>query len=77
MLDVSFLSEIDLFRHLPDSCLRAIEKASNVLNCGFAKGRCRWQHPQDSFRAHAQIVVKNLETTHLRREASRKISNAM
>jgi hypothetical protein len=59
MLDVGFLSEIDLFRHLPDSCLKAIEKASNVLNYDFAKGRCRWQLPQDSFRAHAQIFVKN------------------
>jgi CRP-like cAMP-binding protein len=32
MLDVSFLSEIDLFKHLPDSCLEALEKDSNVLN---------------------------------------------
>jgi CRP/FNR family transcriptional regulator, cyclic AMP receptor protein len=34
MLDVSCLSEIDLFRQLPDSCLEALEKDSNVLNCG-------------------------------------------
>jgi len=33
MLDVSILSEIDLFKHLPDSCLEALEKDSNVLNC--------------------------------------------
>ena len=33
MLDVSFLSEIDLFKHLPDSCLEALEKDSEVLNC--------------------------------------------
>src|ERR1700674_2081651 len=33
MLDVSFRSEIDLFRHLPDSCLEALEKNSHVLNC--------------------------------------------
>ena len=33
MLEVSFLSEIDLFRQLPDSCLEALEKDSNVLNC--------------------------------------------
>jgi CRP/FNR family cyclic AMP-dependent transcriptional regulator len=33
MLEVSFLSEIDLFKHLPDSCLEALEKDSNVLNC--------------------------------------------
>jgi len=33
MLDVSFLSGIDLFKHLPDSCLAALEKDSNVLNC--------------------------------------------
>jgi CRP/FNR family transcriptional regulator len=33
MLGVSFLSEIDLFKHLPDSCLEALEKDSNVLNC--------------------------------------------
>ena len=33
MLDVSFLSEIDLFKHLPDSCLEVLEKNSNVLNC--------------------------------------------
>ena len=34
MLDASRLSEIDLFRQLPDSCLEALEKDSNVLNCG-------------------------------------------
>jgi len=33
MLNVSFLSGIDLFKHLPDSCLEALEKDSNVLNC--------------------------------------------
>ncbi len=33
MLDVSFFSGIDLFKHLPDSCLEALEKDSNVLNC--------------------------------------------
>jgi|ERR1700674_138643 len=33
MLDVSFRSEIDLFKHLPDSCLEALEKNSHVLNC--------------------------------------------
>jgi CRP-like cAMP-binding protein len=33
MLDVSLLSEIDLFKQLPDSCLEALEKDSNVLNC--------------------------------------------
>jgi hypothetical protein len=33
MLDVSFLSGIDLFKHLPDSCLEALEKGSEVLNC--------------------------------------------
>ncbi len=32
MLDVSSLSEIDLFKHLPDSCLEVLEKDSNVLN---------------------------------------------
>ncbi len=34
MLDVSFLSGIDLFKHLPVSCLEALEKGSEVLNCG-------------------------------------------
>jgi CRP-like cAMP-binding protein len=34
MLDVSFLSEVDLFKHLPDSCLEALEKDCNVLDCG-------------------------------------------
>ncbi len=33
MLDVSFFSGIDLFKHLPNSCLEALEKESNVLNC--------------------------------------------
>jgi CRP/FNR family cyclic AMP-dependent transcriptional regulator len=33
MLDVSFLSEIDLFKQLPDSCLDTLEKDSNVLEC--------------------------------------------
>jgi len=33
MLDVSFLSGIDLFKHLPDSCLEALEKESQVLDC--------------------------------------------
>ena len=33
MLDVSILSEIDLFKQLPDSCLDALEKDSNVLDC--------------------------------------------
>ncbi|MGA2097244.1 MAG: Crp/Fnr family transcriptional regulator [Candidatus Acidiferrum sp.] len=33
MIDVTFLSGIDLFRQLPDSCLEALEKDSNVLNC--------------------------------------------
>ena len=33
MLDVSFLSGIDLFKCLPDSCLEALEKESNALNC--------------------------------------------
>jgi CRP-like cAMP-binding protein len=33
MLDVSFLSEVDVFKHLPDSCLEVLEKDSFVLNC--------------------------------------------
>jgi CRP/FNR family transcriptional regulator, cyclic AMP receptor protein len=33
MLDVSFLSGIELFKHLPDSCLEALEKDSLILNC--------------------------------------------
>lgn len=33
MLGVSFLSEIDLFKHLPDSCLEVLEKDSHLLNC--------------------------------------------
>jgi CRP/FNR family cyclic AMP-dependent transcriptional regulator len=33
MLEVSSLSGIELFKHLPDSCLEALEKESNVLNC--------------------------------------------
>ena len=32
MLDISLLSEVDLFKQLPDSCLEALEKNSNVLN---------------------------------------------
>ncbi len=32
MLEVSFLSEIDLFEQLPNSCLEAIEDSS-VLDC--------------------------------------------
>ena len=34
MLDASFLSGIDLFKCLPDSCLEALERDSSVLNCG-------------------------------------------
>jgi CRP-like cAMP-binding protein len=33
MLGVSFLSEIDVFKHLPHSCLEALENDSSVLNC--------------------------------------------
>ena len=33
MIDVGFLSGIDLFKHLPDSCLEALEKDSNLLDC--------------------------------------------
>jgi CRP/FNR family cyclic AMP-dependent transcriptional regulator len=33
MLDASFLSGIDLFKCLPDSCLEALERDSSVLNC--------------------------------------------
>src|SRR5271168_4163894 len=33
MLDVSILSELDLFKQLPDSCLDALEKESKVLDC--------------------------------------------
>lgn len=33
MLDVSFFSGIDLFKHLPDSCLEALEKDSHILDC--------------------------------------------
>lgn len=33
MLEVSSLSGIELFKHLPISCLEALEKASNLLNC--------------------------------------------
>jgi CRP/FNR family transcriptional regulator len=33
MFDVEFLSGIDLFKHLPDSCLEALEKDSNLLDC--------------------------------------------
>jgi hypothetical protein len=34
MLDASSLSEIDLFKHLPDSCLEALEKDRNALSAG-------------------------------------------
>ena len=33
MLDASCLSEIELFKQIPDSCLEALEKDSNVLSC--------------------------------------------
>jgi CRP/FNR family transcriptional regulator, cyclic AMP receptor protein len=33
MRDVSFLSGIDLFKHLPDSCVEVLENDSNILNC--------------------------------------------
>ena len=33
MLDISFLSGIELFKHLPDFCLEALEKGSNIVNC--------------------------------------------
>ena len=33
MPEVNSLSGIELFKHLPDSCLEALEKDSNVLNC--------------------------------------------
>src|SRR5260370_24490320 len=33
MLDIGFLAGIDLFKHLPDSCLEALEKDSNLLDC--------------------------------------------
>ena len=33
MLDLSSLSRIDLFKHLSDPCLEALEKNSEVLNC--------------------------------------------
>jgi hypothetical protein len=33
MLDVSFLSGIDIFEHLPGSCLEALEKDSEVFDC--------------------------------------------
>jgi hypothetical protein len=33
MLEVNFFSEIDLFKQLPDSCLEALARVSNVLNC--------------------------------------------
>jgi CRP/FNR family transcriptional regulator len=33
MLDVTSLSRIELFKHLSDSCLEALEKNSEVLNC--------------------------------------------
>jgi CRP/FNR family transcriptional regulator, cyclic AMP receptor protein len=34
MLDGSFPSGIDLFKHLPDSCLETLQKDSHILNCG-------------------------------------------
>ena len=34
MVDLSFLSEIDLFKDLPDACLEALEKDSHILDCG-------------------------------------------
>jgi hypothetical protein len=33
MLEVSFFSEIDLSQQLPDSCLEALARDSNVVNC--------------------------------------------
>jgi len=33
MLDVGFFSGIDLFQHLPDSCLEALQKDSQVFDC--------------------------------------------
>jgi len=33
MLDIGFLAGIDLFKHLPDSCLETLEKDSNLLDC--------------------------------------------
>jgi CRP/FNR family transcriptional regulator, cyclic AMP receptor protein len=33
MLDISFLSGIELFKHLPDFWLEALEKGSNIVNC--------------------------------------------
>lgn len=34
MVDVSFLTEIDLFKNLSASCLEALEKDSHTLECG-------------------------------------------
>jgi CRP/FNR family transcriptional regulator, cyclic AMP receptor protein len=33
MRDLSFLSGIDLFNHLPDSCVEVLQDDSNILNC--------------------------------------------
>ena len=33
MLEGSPLSGIELFKHLPDACLEALEKDSHILNC--------------------------------------------
>jgi hypothetical protein len=33
ILDVSFLSGIELFEHLPDSCLEALQKDSQIFDC--------------------------------------------
>jgi hypothetical protein len=50
MLDVSFLSEIDLFKQLPDSCLEALEKDSNVLD--YSAGHLFFQ-PEQTGRVRA------------------------
>ena len=55
MLDVSFLSGIDLFKHLPDSCLEALEKDSNVLDCSESRHLTMWSA---SKRFHAIIRRK-------------------
>jgi CRP-like cAMP-binding protein len=44
MLEVSFLSEVDLFKQLPDSCLEALERDSNVLN--FSAGQLFFHREQ-------------------------------
>jgi CRP-like cAMP-binding protein len=33
MLDMSFLSGIDLFKDLPNSCLEVLKKDSHILDC--------------------------------------------